>query len=120
MFAGIGGFRAGLERAGGFRCIGHSEIDKHADAAYRRLHKVKESEVYYADATKIKPREMPEFDLLCAGFPCQAFSIAGRRQGFADPRGTLFFTFSIFSLSQLGELASKISDETKASHSEIP
>jgi len=91
MFAGIGGFRAGLERAGGFECIGHSEIDKHADAAYRRLHKVKESEVFYEDATKIKPREMPEFDLLCAGFPCQAFSIAGRRQGFADPRGTLFF-----------------------------
>jgi len=91
MFAGVGGFRAGLERAGGYECIGHCEIDKHADAAYRRVHKIKESEVYYEDARKIDTNTMPGFDLLCAGFPCQAFSIAGRRQGFADPRGTLFF-----------------------------
>lgn len=91
MFAGIGGFRAGLTRAGGYECIGHCEIDKHADRAYRSVHNVKESEVFYEDATKINTDTMPEFDLLCAGFPCQAFSIAGRRQGFLDPRGTLFF-----------------------------
>ena len=91
MFAGIGGFRAGLDRAGGYECIGHCEIDKHADAAYRRLHNVKESEVFYEDATKIEPEDMPDFDLLTAGFPCQAFSVAGKRQGFADPRGRLFF-----------------------------
>jgi DNA (cytosine-5)-methyltransferase 1 len=91
MFAGIGGFRAGLERAGGYKCIGHCEIDKHADRAYRRLHNIKESEVFYEDATTIDTSAMPHFDLLCAGFPCQSFSIAGRRQGFADPRGTLFF-----------------------------
>lgn len=97
MFAGVGGFRAGLERASGsgaasaFECIGHCEIDKHADAAYRRVHNIKESEVFYADATTINEDNMPEFDLLCAGFPCQSFSIAGRRQGFADPRGTMFF-----------------------------
>ena len=91
MFAGIGGFRAGLERAGGYECVGHCEIDKHADAAYRRVHNVKESEVFYEDATKIDANTMPEFDLLCAGFPCQSFSIAGKRQGFLDPRGTLFF-----------------------------
>jgi len=91
MFAGIGGFRAGLDRAVGFECIGHCEIDKYADAAYRAVHNIKESEVFYKDATKIDTTTIPEFDLLCAGFPCQAFSIAGRRQGFLDPRGTMFF-----------------------------
>lgn len=91
MFSGIGGFRAGLERAGGYACIGHCEIDKYADRAYRAVHNVKESEVFYEDATTINPEEMPQFDLLCAGFPCQSFSIAGRRKGFDDQRGTLFF-----------------------------
>ncbi len=91
MFSGIGGFRAGLERAGGFECIGHCEIDKHADRAYRAVHNVKESEVFYEDAATIDPKTMPGFDLLCAGFPCQPFSVAGRRKGFEDKRGTLFF-----------------------------
>ena len=91
MFSGIGGFRAGLERAGGYECVGHCEIDKHADAAYRRLFKVKESEVFYDDAKNINEDNMPGFELLCAGFPCQSFSIAGKRKGFTDPRGTLFF-----------------------------
>ena len=91
MFAGIGGFRAGLERAGGFACIGHCEIDKHAEKAYRAIHNMKESEVYYEDARKIDTETMPDFDLLCAGFPCQSFSIAGKRRGFEDARGTLFF-----------------------------
>lgn len=91
MFSGIGGFRAGLERAGGFECVGHCEIDKHADTAYRSLHNVKESEVYYTDAKTIDTDTLPEFDLLCAGFPCQSFSIAGKRKGFSDPRGTMFF-----------------------------
>ena len=91
MFSGIGGFRAGLERAGGYACTGHCEIDRHADRAYRAVHNVKENEVFYEDATTINPEEMPQFDLLCAGFPCQSFSIAGRRKGFDDQRGTLFF-----------------------------
>lgn len=91
MFAGIGGFRAGLERAGGFACIGHSEIDKHADKAYRNMYQINPKETYYEDATTIKAEEMPDFDLLCAGFPCQSFSIAGKRRGFKDARGTLFF-----------------------------
>ena len=91
MFSGIGGFRAGLERAGGYACTGHCEIDKHADRAYRAVHNVKENEVFYEDATTINPEEMPQFDLLCAGFPCQSFSIAGRRKGFDDQRGTLLF-----------------------------
>lgn len=91
MFSGIGGFRAGLERAGGFTCIGHCEIDKHAEKAYRAAYNIKENEVFYEDARKINPETMPEFDLLCGGFPCQAFSVAGRRKGFDDSRGTLFF-----------------------------
>lgn len=91
MFSGIGGFRAGLERAGGFSCIGHSEIDKHAEKAYRAVHNIKENEVFYEDARTINPKKMPGFDLLCAGFPCQSFSIAGKRRGFDDVRGTLFF-----------------------------
>ena len=91
MFAGIGGFRAGLERAGGYECVGHCEINKHADRAYRAVYDVKEGEVYYEDATTIDTDTMPDFDLLCAGFPCQAFSVAGKRQGFFDPRGTMFF-----------------------------
>ena len=91
MFAGVGGFRAGLERAGGYECVGHCEIDKYADAAYRRLHNINKSEVFYKDATTIDTNTLPEFDLLCAGFPCQAFSVAGKRKGFLDPRGTMFF-----------------------------
>ena len=91
MFAGIGGFRAGLDRAGGFQCIGHCEIDKYADASYRAIHDIGEEEVYYPDAREIDPGGMPDFDLLCGGFPCQSWSAAGNRLGFADPRGTLFF-----------------------------
>lgn len=91
MFAGIGGFRAGLTRAGGFQCVGHCEIDKYADASYRAIHEIREEERYYPDARKIDPSDLPGFDLLCGGFPCQAFSLAGRRRGFDDARGTLFF-----------------------------
>ena len=91
MFAGIGGFRAGLTRAGGFQCVGHCEIDKYADASYRAVHDIGEEERYYPDARKIDPSDLPDFDLLCGGFPCQSFSMAGHRRGFDDARGTLFF-----------------------------
>ena len=91
MFAGIGGFRAGLTRAGGFQCVGHCEIDKYADASYRAIHDIGEEERYYPDARKIDPGDLPDFDLLCGGFPCQAFSLSGKRRGFDDTRGTLFF-----------------------------
>ena len=91
MFAGIGGFRAGLTRAGGFQCVGHCEIDKHAEASYRAIHDVREEERYDPDARTIDPNDLPDFDLLCGGFPCQAFSLAGKKRGFADARGALFF-----------------------------
>ena len=73
MFAGVGGFRAGLNLAGGFQCIGHCEIDKYADASYRAIHAPGKEEVYYPDARTIDPKELPDFDLLCGGFPCQAY-----------------------------------------------
>ena len=90
MFSGIGGFREGLSRAGGFTCVGHCEIDKHADRSYNALFDTK-GEWFVEDARKADPETMPEFQLLCGGFPCQTFSIAGSRKGFRDPRGTLFF-----------------------------
>ena len=91
MFAGVGGFRAGLTRVGGFQCVGHCEIDKYAEASYRAIHDIREEERYYPDARAIDPDDLPPFDLLCGGFPCQAFSNAGKRKGFADARGALFF-----------------------------
>jgi DNA (cytosine-5)-methyltransferase 1 len=87
MFAGIGGFDLALNRKG-HECVGYSEIDKYAIQVYNNHFKDVKN---YGDATKIEPRELPDFDLLCAGFPCQAFSIAGKRRGFEDTRGTLFF-----------------------------
>ena len=90
LFSGIGGFREGLDRAGGFQCVGHCEVDAHADKNYRLLFDT-EGEWFCDDARAIETEGMPGFDLLCAGFPCQAFSIAGKREGFADARGTLFF-----------------------------
>ena len=90
LFSGIGGFREGLSRAGGFVCVGHCEIDKYADQSYRALFDTK-GEWFRKDVREADPDEMPDFDLLCGGFPCQSFSIAGHRGGFADPRGTLFF-----------------------------
>ena len=90
LFSGIGGFREGLRRAGGFNCVGHCEVDAYADKNYRLLFDT-EGEWFCNDARTIETERMPDFDLLCAGFPCQAFSIAGKREGFADARGTLFF-----------------------------
>ena len=90
IFAGIGGFRSGLEKAGGFKCVGYCEIDKYAKKAYETLYDT-EGEVFYDDARKIDPNELPDLDLICGGFPCQSFSIAGKRKGFSDTRGTLFF-----------------------------
>ena len=76
MFAGIGGFRAGLDRAGGFQCVGHCEIDKYADASYRAIHDIREEERYYPDARKIDPADLPDFDLLCGGFARHFLTLA--------------------------------------------
>ena len=66
IFAGIGGFRSGLEKAGGFQCVGYCEIDKYAKKAYETLYDT-ENEVYYDDARKIDPNELPNLDLICGG-----------------------------------------------------
>ena len=90
FFSGIGGFRLGMEMAG-HECVGHCEIDKFADKSYRAMHDVKEGEWYAADIRAVEPGDLPEADCYCGGFPCQAFSVAGKRGGFEDTRGTLFF-----------------------------
>jgi DNA (cytosine-5)-methyltransferase 1 len=90
MFAGIGGFRSGLEAIGGFECVGYCEIDKYAKQAYEAMYDTG-GELYFDDARKIVPEQLPDFDLITGGFPCQSFSIAGARKGFDDTRGTLFF-----------------------------
>ena len=90
MFAGVGGFRTGLTNAGDFFVpVGWCEIDPFAQKAYRALYET-EGEYFCDDATRIKCEDLPEIDLITAGFPCQPFSVSGRRLGFADTRGTLF------------------------------
>lgn len=69
MFSGIGGFREGLTRAGGFECVGHCEIDKYANRSYNALFDTK-GEWFIEDARKADPSTMPDFQLLCGGFPC--------------------------------------------------
>jgi len=116
LFCGIGGFRLGLERANDsietgiqqrirqrgksssttkqsfmgteqFTCVWSCDIDKYA----RRIYKKNFGEEPEGDITKIPAESIPDHDLLCVGFPCQSFSIAGKRKGFQDTRGTLFF-----------------------------
>jgi DNA (cytosine-5)-methyltransferase 1 len=87
LFAGIGGFRLGMERAG-HTCVGSCEWDKYARETYKyNFNQYPE----YDDAKDMHAQSLPSFDVLCAGFPCQAFSIAGKRLGFEDPRGNIFF-----------------------------
>ncbi len=88
LFAGIGGFRLAMQNLGG-KCVFTSEWDKEAQRTYRANY----GEVPFGDITKEETKKfIPDgFDVLCAGFPCQAFSIAGKRGGFDDTRGTLFF-----------------------------
>ena len=120
MFTGVGGFELGIESANndkfntesqnnneriesdtstsdgerrrtcsdGFECIGFSEIDKYAN---QLLAKRFPNIPNFGDCTKIEADKLPDFDMLCGGFPCQSFSIAGKRRGFQDTRGTMFF-----------------------------
>jgi DNA (cytosine-5)-methyltransferase 1 len=90
FFAGIGGFRLGMEMAG-HKCVGHCEIDKFADKSYRAMHDVKGDEWFADDIRGVNAGDMPEANCWCGGFPCQAFSVAGKRRGFEDMRGTLIF-----------------------------
>jgi DNA (cytosine-5)-methyltransferase 1 len=88
LFAGIGGFRMAMQKLGG-KCVFTSEWDKEAQKTYKANY----GETPFGDITKESTKSYipDDFDVLCAGFPCQAFSIAGKRGGFTDTRGTLFF-----------------------------
>ena len=86
LFAGIGGIRLPYDSLGG-ECVFSSEIDKWAIETY----KANFNEIPSGDITKIEAKDIPNFDILLGGFPCQAFSVAGKKMGFEDARGTLFF-----------------------------
>lgn len=86
LFAGIGGFRYALQDLG-CSCVFSSEWDKFCQESY----KLNFNEVPFGDITKIDEKNIPSFDILCAGFPCQPFSVSGKQKGFNDTRGTLFF-----------------------------
>lgn len=89
LFSGIGGFEEGLKMAGiDYDVVFASEVDAAAQKSYSANF---DSANLYGDITKVDEKEIPNHDLLLAGFPCQSFSIAGKRKGFEDIRGTLFF-----------------------------
>ena len=97
LFAGIGGFRLGMEQAG-HECVGFCEIDKFARKSYKAIFDT-ENEVEMHDITTVTDefiRGIGSVDIICGGFPCQAFSVAGKRKGFDDTRGTLFFEIARF------------------------
>ena len=86
LFAGLGAFRLALESLGAV-CVFSSEVNQSAREVYRRNF----GEEPVGDITNVDEKEIPDHDVLCAGFPCQAFSISGKQRGFEDSRGALFF-----------------------------
>lgn len=95
LFAGIGGFHIALHNLGA-DCVFISEFDKFARQTYEHNFKkivpnLLSTSNFAGDITKIDAKDIPNFDILCAGFPCQPFSVAGYKKGFEDTRGTLFF-----------------------------
>jgi DNA (cytosine-5)-methyltransferase 1 len=88
LFSGVGGFRLGLER-NGYTHVWSNDIDDYANQIYTKNFGTENH--HSGDVRGIDPKTIPNHDLLCAGFPCQSFSVAGQRKGFEDTRGTLFF-----------------------------
>ena len=89
LFSGIGGFEYGIQQSNiTMECVGYAEIDKYAGSIYERHYP---NHFNWGDVTRIRTEELPDFDFLVGGFPCQAFSNSGFRGGFDDTRGTLFF-----------------------------
>ena len=91
FFAGVGGFRRGMEMAG-HKCLGHCEWDKYANMSYNAIHNIEESEWFENDIREVRANELPRADVWCFGFPCQDISIAGKQLGFRGERSSLFFT----------------------------
>ena len=90
LFSGNGGFRLGMERAG-HTCLGHCEINKWANVAYKAIHEPKEGEWFNDDISRVRANELPRANVWCFGFPCQDISSAGRQVGFSGKRSSLFF-----------------------------
>lgn len=86
--AGIGAGRIGLEK-NGLTCIGFSEIDKQAERTYRKF--FGDNEINYGDLMKIDTNQLPDFDMMIAGFPCQSFSVVGQRKGMEDERAQIIY-----------------------------
>lgn len=90
--SGIGGGRLGLEKAG-LHCVGRSETSRLADTTYKLMHNT-ENDNNYGNLKKLGKNNLPNFDVLIAGFPCQTFSVIGRQEGFSDDRGQIIFQLS--------------------------